>query len=261
MVILALLSCDGSGLISIPEEPCDVEVCDDLGCWWRFCGGTFDMGAADGEPDEAPPHPVKVRAFSIQQTEVTVGLYDRCVAEGVCLDPEALPDAPARCLDRGPDHPRGCLDREMAETFCAWADARLPSEAEWEFAARSGGEPRRYPWGETDPSCALAVLGYADLPAPCEPDGGPALVCSRPDGVTDQGLCDMAGNIYEWVADAHHATYDGAPDDGFPWFWPDTGFWVLRGGGISSDEPVRTTNRTLHDPAFSYSGSGVRCAR
>jgi formylglycine-generating enzyme required for sulfatase activity len=203
-----------------------------------------------------------VPTFELMQTEVTVDTYEDCVAGDACVAIDDLPvPPPAGCVAQERDDAQGCLDRQRAIDVCTWLGGRVPSESEWEFAARSRGEDRTFPWGEEPPSCELAVLGYTDVPVwNCAEDGS-ARVCSRPAGNTAQGLCDMAGNIYEWVADPHHATYDGAPDDGSVWEDAEAPFYVLRGGGLNSDEPVRTTNRTFHEAEFYYSGSGVRCAR
>lgn len=275
MLALALLACGGPSDGSDTDLPgtgdtatsattntfeCGSTECDAHGCWTAFCGGTFDMGAPDGagDDDEHPRREVRVSPFQIMVSEVTEAAHDRCVAEGACADPELQPDVSSFCLDRAPESPRGCLDWNAAETFCAWAGARLPSEAEWEYAARSGGLDRKYPWGDAPPTCALAMVGYVG--SPCD-DDGPAEVCTHPDGNTPEGLCDMAGNIYEWVADWYHRTYDGAPDRSVAWVDPPGEHRVLRGGGTNSDEPMTTTNRTYHPETFYYSGSGVRCAR
>lgn len=236
-------------------------VCEDEVCWVRMCAGTYGMGAWDGlgNDDEGPQHDVHLATFDILRTEVLVATWDRCVADGACVDVIAR-GAPAFCRDRLPDHPRGCLSHADATDVCTWLGGSVASEAQWEYAARSGGRPNLYPWGdEPAPSCDLAVLGYVDND-PCG-EAGPGLACSRPDGDTADGLCDMAGNLYEWVADAYHSTYEGAPADGSAWIEPETAFRILRGGGINSDESVTTTNRVFHEPTFYYSGSGTRCVR
>ncbi|MEQ1570013.1 MAG: formylglycine-generating enzyme family protein [Myxococcota bacterium] len=227
--------------------------------WIPIEGGAFQMGS-DGlgkdAADEAPRHEVHVAGFELMQSEVTVGQYDACVAAGACKPLRA--DAAPMCRDLGPTRPRGCLDWHMAGQVCEWLGGRLPTEAEWEYAARSRGEDRTYPWGQAEPSCSLAVLGYAEND-PCG-EGGPALPCSRPAGNTAQGVCDMAGNLYEWVRDPYHNSYEGAPADGSVWKGS-VEFRVLRGGGLNSDEVVSTTNRVCHPPKFQYSGSGARCVR
>ena len=112
-----------------------------------------------------------------------------------------------------------CLDWQQAVDFCAWAGGRLPSEAEWEYAARSGGPSSsyKYPWGNDAATCTYAVMddgGYG-----CG-TGRTWSVCSKPAGNTSQGLCDMSGNVWEWVEDWYHGDYTGAPTDGSAWVSP-----------------------------------------
>jgi formylglycine-generating enzyme required for sulfatase activity len=182
------------------------------------------------------------------------------VVDGDCLALPESEDIPSRCNwgEAGyEEHPANCLTWEMAAAFCAWVGGALPSEAQWEYAARSGGLDRTYPWGEAPPSCDLAVINEDD----CCGTGRTWPVCSKPDGNTAQGLCDMAGNAFEWVQDWYHGSYLGAPRTAEPWEVEHYALRSLRGGGISSDEDVRTRNRTFHDPAFFYSGMGARCVR
>jgi formylglycine-generating enzyme required for sulfatase activity len=264
--IMGWLGCEGPEEGPAREEEQDppgellANPCGTPSCWVWIEGGSFEMGARPGprvEPDEEPRHTVTIPDFELMATEVPVQTHQSCVEAGAC---EPLPEElPSYCADQGELDARGCLDWFAADELCRWLWARLPTEAEWEFAARSGGVDVRFPWGESLPSCDLAVLGYVQG-QPCGEDG-PAAVCSRPAGQTRQGLCDMAGNIFEWVEDWYHDDYQGAPSDGSAWLEQPTPFRVLRGGGINSDEPVTTWNRTFHEPDFSYSGMGVRCAR
>jgi formylglycine-generating enzyme required for sulfatase activity len=261
-MLLLLLACKTD-----PEkepEPCTQgEIsCEGEQCWVKMCGGSFEMGAWHGkelDEDELPLHRVEIPSFEILSTEVTVGSYNACVAEGACIDPMLREDIPAFCQNRDDDHPRGCLEWSQAGDVCRWLSGRLPSESEWEYAARNAGKKNLFPWGDSpEPSCELAILGYTDGD-PCG-EAGPGHVCSRADGNTPDGLCDMAGNIYEWVQDSYQGDYQGAPDDGSAWE-EDGNYRILRGGGINSDEPVTTTNRVFHDPLFAYSGAGTRCVR
>lgn len=255
-----LTACEG-GDDSAPIAPaCGEITCEGDLCWTRLCGDSFVMGDAAGEEDERPPHDVAVDTFEMLMTEVTMGQYARCVEAGACADRADPEDVPARCnwgRAGREDHPMNCVNHAMAEDFCAFVGAALPSEAQWEFAARSGGQERAYPWGDAPPSCEVAALAQ-DLA--CGADGTWP-VCSFPAGNTDQGLCDMAGNAFEWTQDVYHEGYDGAPADGSAWLEPPGPFTVMRGGGINSDEDVGTTNRTFHEPDFFYSGMGFRCAR
>jgi len=229
------------------------QTCDAFGCWVALCGGAFERGAHDGDPDERPVTTVSVDAFRILATEATIGAWNACVAAEVCVERPDWADDPL-CTRSGDDLPITCIDWFQAQDLCTYAGGRLPSEAEWEYAARSGGQDRTYPWGAESPTCDRLVH---DLKT-CGINGlQPG--CSRPDGSTAHGLCDVAGNAFEWCADWHHG-YAGAPTDGSAQQRPGR-FRAMRGGGIGSDEAPRTRNRVFHPPEFSYPGLGVRCVR
>ena len=105
----------------------------------------------------------------------------------------------------GPDHPVARVTWHQAHGFCKWMGGRLPTEIEWEYAARSGGRAIPFPWGKAPPSCERAIVPRrGSRHAGCD-TGGTWPVCSRPDGNTRDGLCDMAGNVSEWVADCFFA--------------------------------------------------------
>jgi len=243
----------------ITDAPCTATVdCTDGHCWVTICGGTFTMGALGDNADENqyPAHTVTVPTFEILQAEATASQYADCVADGTCDDLSLHEDLPSRCQDLAPDQAQGCLDWFQADAFCQWAGGRLPSEAEWEFAARSRGEAYRYPWGDAEPTCTLARLGCSD----CSEDNL-APVCTHPDGNTEQGVCDMAANAIEWVEDWYHPTYKGAPINGRAWDEQINSYRTMRGGGVGSCEEPETTQRVFHDPEFFYGGMGARCAR
>lgn len=147
---------------------------------------------------EMPAHTVTLSPYYIDRTEVTVEAYDRCVRAGVCDPPDFTRGDPH--FDK-PNFPITHVSREDGETFCAWAHGRLPTEAEWELAARGIGQ-RTFPWGELYNS-RLANHGSLALDDQDASDGflGLAPVGSYPDGVTPEGVLDLAGNVAEWVAD------------------------------------------------------------
>jgi formylglycine-generating enzyme required for sulfatase activity len=242
-------------------------VCEDGLCWTTVCGGSFDMGnpVGVGDSDEHPQRRVAVRSFEILQTEVTVEQYSVCVAQGACEAwPDEMWDDPSdrsvHCHwdDEGfDDHPMNCVDWDMAWAFCAWAGGSLPSEAQWEFAARSRGQDVVYPWGDAEPACDYLQMHEED----CCGTGTTCPVCSFPAGETEQGLCDMAGNIFEWTQDWYHDSYLGAPRTAEPWEDKVWDLRTLRGGAIGSGVGYRVRNRTFHDPWFTYSGMGIRCVR
>jgi iron(II)-dependent oxidoreductase len=215
-------------------------------------------GGAAGDADELPRHPVNVPRFEMLRTEVTVRQYGECVTAGSCTAPGTGTDSnwyePVY-----KDHPVNYVTWQQANDFCAWAGGRLPSEAEWEYAARSRELDRTYPWGNDVATCTYAVMD----------DGGWGCgthrtwaVCLKPAGNTAQGLCDMAGNTWEWVQDWYHSDYTGAPDDGSAWEVPSGTDRVVRGGSsYVTGGFLRVAYRTGYNPAFRYGGVGARYVR
>jgi len=215
------------------------------GEWTSIPGGSFQMGSTNAS-DEQPVHQVDVPAFEMRKTEVTVAQYSACVQASACSAPGIVSDCNWGVSGKE-SHPLNCVDWEQAVAFCAWAGGRLPSEAEWEYAARGGGQSITYPWGEQAPSCTYAVIW----------EGGDGcgtnstwVVCSKTAGNTVQGLCDMAGNVWEWVQDWYHSNYTGAPWDGSAWEAPAGSFRVLRGGHwkYSLTGDARASSRGVRGP-------------
>ena len=201
--------------------------------WVRIPGGTFIMGADDLAPSAQPRHRVTVKSFEMAQTLVTNKQYRVCVDAGVCT--KAIAEGPWRVGDY---QPVVGVDWEQARTFSQWAGGRLPTEAEWEYAARSGGREQKYPWGDDAATCEWAALLFDCGYEPKAP------ICSKPAGNTKQGLCDMAGNVWEWVQDWYHDSYNGAPIDGSAWESPEGSDRVIRGGSWGSVAGIaRSANR------------------
>src|SRR5262249_54037117 len=126
-------------------------------------------------------------------------------------------------------HPVNCVSWDDAIQFARFAGARLPTEAEWEFAARGEGKSVKYPWGSEPPTCRRTVmLSDGNVPGCGEDSTWPA--CSKPTGNTAQGLCDMTGNVWEWVQDEFHPSYVGAPADARAWESAEATSRVIRGG-------------------------------
>lgn len=170
----------------------------------RVPPGTFVMGK-DGDA-KLPAHRVTItRAFYIDRTEVTAEAYAACIEAGACdrrtVHVKKQSQGAWGCnleKDRG-KHPANCVDRNQAAAFCAFVKKRLPTEAEWEYAAR-GTDGREYPWGNTPPTtCALAVLAGAT--GGCGERRGTSAVGTTTEGASAFGALDMGGNVWEWVAD------------------------------------------------------------
>ena len=194
--------------------------------WVSLPGGTFAMGSDIG--DERPVHRVSVKPFALARTPVTVKQYRACVAVKVCSPPHA--DKCGASASASDDQPVTCVDWAQAAAFSEWVGGRLPTEAEWEYAARGGGKPRRFPWGDEEATCARAVVREGGAGA-CGRNA-PWPVCAKPAGNTEQGLCDMAGNVYQWVQDWYAPSYADAPSDGSARRLPDPAWYAKsqRGG-------------------------------
>jgi formylglycine-generating enzyme required for sulfatase activity len=221
--------------------------------WIAIPGGTFAMGSMT-DIKEQPVHDVTVPNFDMTQTEITVAQYMQCVTDTVCTNP-GIWSTDCYWNSVGFDnYPVNCVDWDQAAAFCDWAGGRLPSEAEWEYAARSAGQPNTYPWGEDPATCDLAVKANCTSIAP-EP------VCSKIAGNTAQDLCDMAGNVFEWTQDTWHDTYDGAPNDGSA--WEGGNLRLIRGGDYQSDHIRMQTfwRGEKYEPIKNDLFLGLRCAR
>jgi len=251
--------------------------------------GTFQMGslAGVGEDDEHPQHEVTLSAYCIDKTEVTVKAYAACVEAKGC-SPAALTVRGTRLSsdqvlrysrfcnghDR-PNHPLNCVDWDQATAYCTWAGKRLPTEAEWEYAAR-GNDGRRYPWGNEAPSakrlnaCGSECVGLAkfDLGQGWgemynASDGWEttAPVGSFPDGASPFGVLDMAGNVWEWTADWYDKYAAAAAVD--PRGTTAGAARVDRGGSwnYNNAEYVRTAFRAWVSASDRVMDVGFRCAR
>jgi formylglycine-generating enzyme required for sulfatase activity len=228
----------------------------------RIEGGSYRPGTPGATNDEAPPsYDVRVAAFELSRTEVTVAQFRKCVNEGPC----AAPDTAGGCNWDKPDranHPVNCVDWYQARTFAAWSGGRLPTEAEWEWAARGRDEARKYPWGSNDPTCTVAVINPAGNKGCGEDATWPT--CQKPGGHSRDGVCDLGGNVWEWVEDAYGSSgHEGIPRDGTARIGAAGADRVLRGGGWGSDDPAyfRAANRSGDSPGLRYDYLGFRVAR
>jgi formylglycine-generating enzyme required for sulfatase activity len=223
--------------------------------WVKVPGGTFAMGTWDSDLVRARPvHQVTLKTLQFAKTLVTNKQYRACVAAGACTETR---DCGRQYV--GDDQPVVCVDWEQAQAFSQWVGGRLPTEAEWEYAARSAGKDRKFPWGDEDATCERAVIsegGYGCGRNVTWP------VCSKTAGNTEQGLCDMAGNTWEWMQDWSHDSYDGAPADGSAWKNPPGLYRVIRGGSWSGVAGVaRSANRDVTYPGNYTTNLGFRPVR
>jgi len=225
--------------------------------------GTFMMGCAPNDSsydsDEKPYHEVYLDAYYIQKHEVTVAEYRECVNAGTCTEPQSKSDS-KYCnwgySDRD-NHPINCVTWHQAKAYCEWIGGRLPTEAEWEKAAR-GTDGRIYPWGNAKATCEYAVMD--DGSSGCGKDRTWP-VCSKPRGNSPYGLCDMSGNVREWVNDWYKSGYYKSSPRDNPRGPSSGGSRVVRGGGWVSDPGnLRASNRGRFTPGTGDSDFGFRCA-
>ncbi len=243
--------------------------------------GEFLMGAGEfdsmAETIEKPQHPVYLEAYWIDQTEVTNAMFAKFVsATGYRTETEQKgsvsywyeretgkwreasdtdwlrPYGPGSDIDGRENHPVIHITWKDAQMYCAWAKRRLPTEAEWEKAARDNDE-RIYPWGNTPPNNNLSNFNWL------ENDTSP--VGSYPAGASPYGVLDMAGNVWEWIADWYSEDYYSVSPYRNP-TGPSMGdYRLVRGGGWNNrDAFVRATNRHFWDPLFRSVYLGFRCA-
>ncbi|MBI4951306.1 MAG: SUMF1/EgtB/PvdO family nonheme iron enzyme [Myxococcales bacterium] len=248
----------------------------------RVPAGPFSMGAPSARresAEDAPEHVVDVAAFEIDRTEVSVMAYERCVVAGRCAEPadawdpacnwNLLRDSSLHDVDvHGVQrlwHPMNCLDWADAEQYCRWAGKRLPTEAEWEKAAR-GTDGRSWPWTRgADPGCSawnacpLPEAPGRDVPAGLAKLPTTLPVHLAPAGKSPYGAFHMVGNVAEWVSD-WYAPYPAAGTGRDP-SGPVTGIERVHRGGAWGDGALPAFVRAHAPPDTARPTLGFRCAR
>jgi len=244
-------------------------VCTQMGQKWTsaqdgmvlLCvpSGNFLMGAGDDDKEasavERPQHSVKLDAYWIDRTEVTNGMYAACVKARGCEAPFETKSNTRQSYYGDPSYaayPVIYVNWYQAQAYCAWAGRKLPTEAEWEKAAR-GMAGFIYPWGNTPPGNQHLNLGNDPN------DTGP--VDQYPAGASPYGALNMAGNVWEWVADWYSETYYTSAQVNNPTGPIGGDFKVLRGGPWGYiTRNVRSSNRESYNPKIRYFNIGFRCA-
>lgn len=217
--------------------------------------GDFLMGASPydsaREPNEEPRHTVFLDAFWISKTQVTNTMFNACAAAGVCAYSVSHTTNPHYLDPFYASHPVVYVSWEMAQTYCEWTGGRLPTEAEWEKAAR-GPDGARYAWGEELPRLKFVNAGNEY--------GTTTTVGLFPYGKSYYGAFDMGGNLREWVSDWFDPDYYQYAPASNP-TGPETGEKKVLKGASFSDEfrYCRVSNRLSHEPGSPGIVRGFRC--
>jgi formylglycine-generating enzyme required for sulfatase activity len=210
-----------------------------------IAGGTFTMGHKAVRDN--PPHDVTLRPFLIDHTEVTQAAYRECSSSKACT--------PAACWEFAQPQetrPITCVTWTQAKTYCEWRGKRLPTEAEWERAARGPSDARIYPWGDDEPTCEWAYYGR------CGKVSKPVAIL--PGDTSPEGVSDMASNVAEWTADIF-GPITASPADN-PTGGTKGKVRVLKGGHFSdSSHDLQVSRRRQKLQTTQNNLVGFRCAR
>jgi formylglycine-generating enzyme required for sulfatase activity len=225
-------------------------------------GGTFAMGGTQGDADETPVHRVTVSPFLIDKTEVTYAQYDSCVTaqkctpahydDGACViwTNEGFKKVRVPQGFRDPQFPVVCVTWFQAQQYCMRAGKKLPSEAQWEYAALAG-RSETYAWGDESPSagrCTQSGLMHPEKAGTFAPH--------------PWGLFDMTGNVWEWTADHYSPDYYSVSPVKDPSGAEVGQYRSIRGGGWYSDaRQLRVQNRHWFEPNFGEVSIGFRCVK
>lgn len=286
-------TCESQGFLGGGELACldDCSGFDVLNCIFDECGdgwvlipvGEFQMGcnssgepcSAGGSTNESPRHTVTLSAYCIQLTQVSVAQYRECRHSGHCTGPPRDTDSDDHCnwtatpKDRE-DHPINCVNWADSRQYCQWVGGDLPTEAQWEKAARGGKDDQRtYPWGDApQPNCESCNCSFCGDP-PQPPGTWPVGYIAGTAGDSPYGLKDMCGNVWEWTLDCYeenfYATCGEDCVNPVNKIEGCTGSRVLRGGSYANDNnpsQYRVVYRNhQNNPQDRYSTYGFRCVR
>ncbi len=258
--VLGLLVCGAAfmqiGSVSASPEPVHNRIRDkDQMVMVMISQGEFRMGSDAGKIDEQPIHRVYLDGFWMDRTEITNAQYRKCVASGSCTNPSSDDSFTRQRYytsdnDQYGNFPVIHVDWYQAAAYCKWAGGRLPTEAEWEAAAR-GTDGRTFPMGDHVDKGNANYAGFV---------GDTARVGSYPSGASPYGVLDMAGNVWEWVFDWYDQDFYRRSPDRNPTGPPSGSSRVLRGGSWEDDtDLVRSPNRNFNDPHSSTTTWGFRC--
>jgi len=219
--------------------------------------GAGQLVGGDRFGDHDASKPVGVAAFWLDTIETPVRLYRVCIARHACKPLETLAHKSCTVPAANPDLPVSCVTQEAAATFCKWAGKRLPTSAEWEWAA-AGREARRYPWGSSPPTKGVCfkLINFAKDPLPPPPHT--CVVGTSPADKTPEGVFDLGGNVMEWTSTPY--VFRNDHED---WRSGQKGDVIVRGGAslFESEKILRTDYWEVAAAGSANDTYGFRCAK
>jgi len=225
--------------------------------------GNFTMGdiALNAVYHDVKPHPVYLDSFWIDKTDITNKMYAMCVNAGVCQAPTKVRSYMRSSYygnSQYDNYPVIYVNWNMAKTYCEWAGRELPTDAQWEKAAR-GTDGRTYPWGNSIDCSVANYHGKENETDYCT--GDTTEVGAYPNGVSPYGALDMAGDVWQWVADWYDPSYYNHSPSSNP-SGPASGqYRILRGGAwLDPEGLLRSAEHDWLDPNITCNGLGFRCA-
>ncbi len=256
------------GDTAVPNDDIPVQFDGDIAAlpeWGYLPAGTYFMGSSNynaqyTEPAEQPPHIVAVNAFWMQRTEVSNASYAACVADSACTPPTSSASATQANYygnDAFADYPVLFVTHDQAQDYCQWVDGRLPTEAEWEYAARfPTRDTSYYIWGVNPAQADASLANFG------KNSGDTTPVNALLNGANEAGLFNMHGNVWEWTADWFDENYYAVSPENNPTGPTGGSEKAARGGSWSTNlEYISLTNRFNRDPNQGYDNVGFRCVR